>query len=406
MATCISARLIAAALLLVCSSPAHAGPLTIDLRTALARARERAPAAIAARARIDEARARRIGAGVLLTQNPELEVGAGRRFGDPNTLALDAQLAQPLELLRRGPRIGVADAEVAHAQASNAAALRELDLEVTTRFYEARYAELFAAVVSHDSELAARGYEAAARRRKAGEVTDLDVDLAAISLGRARAAVAAAQAQRADAVGRLAVLIGANPDDAITLAGDLAPDTLALDELRAAVLARADVRELAAESSVAHAEARLARANARPDVGVWIGYQLDETDPIVVGGLTLMLPMWNRAQGERAQARAKARRADAVRAAVTAAASRQVLDAFEAYARARDAVAIFERDVVPAIADAELLLDRSITSGQLAIDHYLTARQEILGGRREHLERQLQLARAAATARFVAGVSP
>lgn len=406
MATCISARLIAAALLLVCSSPAHAGPLTIDLRTALARARERAPAAIAARARIDEARARRIGAGVLLTQNPELEVGAGRRFGDPNTLALDAQLAQPLELLRRGPRIGVADAEVAHAQASNAAALRELDLEVTTRFYEARYAELFAAVVSHDSELAARGYEAAARRRKAGEVTDLDVDLAAISLGRARAAVAAAQAQRADAVGRLAVLIGANPDDAITLAGDLAPDTLALDELRAAVLARADVRELAAESSVAHAEARLARANARPDVGVWIGYQLDETDPVVVGGLTLMLPMWNRAQGERAQARAKARRADAVRAAVTAAASRQVLDAFEAYARARDAVAIFERDVVPAIADAELLLDRSITSGQLAIDHYLTARQEILGGRREHLERQLQLARAAATARFVAGVSP
>jgi len=406
MATCISARLIAAALLLVCSSPAHAGPLTIDLRTALARARERAPAAIAAHARIDEARARRIGAGVLLTQNPELEVGAGRRFGDPNTLALDAQLAQPLELLRRDPRIGVADAEVAHAQASNAAALRELDLEVTTRFYEARYAELFAAVVSHDSELAARGYEAAARRRKAGEVTDLDVDLAAISLGRARAAVAAAQAQRADAVGRLAVLIGANPDDAITLAGDLAPDTLALDELRAAVLARADVRELAAESSVAHAEARLARANARPDVGVWIGYQLDETDPVVVGGLTLMLPMWNRAQGERAQARAKARRADAVRAAVTAAASRQVLDAFEAYARARDAVAIFERDVVPAIADAELLLDRSITSGQLAIDHYLTARQEILGGRREHLERQLQLARAAATARFVAGVSP
>lgn len=406
MATCISARLIASALLLVCSSPAHAGPLTIDLPTALARARERAPAAIAARARIDEARARRIGAGVLLTQNPELEVGAGRRFGDPNTLALDAQLAQPLELLRRGPRIGVADAEVAHAQASNAAALRELDLEVTTRFYEARYAELFAAVVSHDSELAARGYEAAARRRKAGEVTDLDVDLAAIALGRARAAVAAAQAQRADAVGRLAVLIGANPDDAITLAGDLAPDTLALDELRAAVLARADVRELAAESSVAHAEARLARANARPDVGVWIGYQLDETDPVVVGGLTLMLPMWNRAQGERAQARAKARRADAVRAAVTAAASRQVLDAFEAYARARDAVAIFERDVVPAIADAELLLDRSITSGQIAIDHYLTARQEILGGRREHLERQLQLARAAATARFVAGVSP
>ena len=58
------------------------------------------------------------------------------------------------------------------------------------------------------------------------------------------------------------------------------------------------------------------------------------------------------------------------------------------------------------LADSEQLLERSIASGQIAINAYLVARQEILAGRREHLERQLLLAKAAAAARFAAGVAP
>jgi hypothetical protein len=42
----------------------------------------------------------------------------------------------------------------------------------------------------------------------------------------------------------------------------------------------------------------------------------------------------------------------------------------------------------------------------MAVSDYLVARQEILGGRREHLERLLALAKAAAMVRFVAGGAP
>ena len=45
--------------------------------------------------------------------------------------------------------------------------------------------------------------------------------------------------------------------------------------------------------------------------------------------------------------------------------------------------------MLPALADSEKLLERSIETGQLAVNDYLVARQEILSGRREHLERQL-----------------
>ena len=139
---------------------------------------------------------------------------------------------------------------------------------------------------------------------------------------------------------------------------------------------------------------------------MWFGYERDEDDSIVLGGIALTLPFWNRAQGDKAAARAKLRRAELERAATMNAASRQLLDAYEAYQRARDAVDVFDRDVVPALADSEQLLERSIDTGQIAINDYLVARQEILNGRREYLQRQLQLAKAAATVRFVAGVAP
>lgn len=405
MSSHVRARLACAALMFVFANPAHAGPLKIDLPTAVTRARERAPEAVAALARIGEARAQRAGAGVRFTQNPEIQIGAGPRFGDERTLNIQGQITQPLEPTRRGARIRVADAEVARARALNEAQLRELSFEVANVFFEARFADLAVEVAQRNVEVATRAAEAAERRRKAGDITDLDVNLAKISLGRARSALAAAQSERADEIGKLGGLIGAQPDDTISLAGDLKPSPVILDALRAGVPDRADVRAIEAESRVAKAEGELAKATGRPDVGAWFGYQLDEGDTIALGGLTLTLPFWNRAQGDKAAARARLRRAELERAAVVTSASRQVLDAFEAYTRAREGVEIFERDVLPILTDSEKLLDRSIETGQITINDYLVARQEILSGRREHLERQLQLARAAAEARFIAGVA-
>jgi cobalt-zinc-cadmium efflux system outer membrane protein len=392
--------------MLVFTHPAHAGPLTLDLPTALARARERAPEAIAALARIAEARAQRVGAGVLFMQNTELQLGGGPRFGDPRTFALHAQVSQQLEPTRRSARIGVADAGVDHAKALSDAELRTLSFEVENVFYEARFADLEVELAQRDQDVARRAAEAAERRRKAGDLADLDVNLAKITLGRARSTLAAAQSERASAIGRLGALVGARPDEVVTLAGDLRPAPLTLESLRSSVPIRADVRAIEAEQRVARAEGELAYANGRPELGLWLGYERDENDTILMGGLTMTLPFWNRAQGDKALARERQHRAELERAAVVGAASRQVIDAFDAYVRAREGVEIFERDVLPVLTDSEKLLERSIETGQIAVNDFLVARREILSGRGEHLQRQLQLAKAAAAARFVAGVAP
>jgi outer membrane protein, heavy metal efflux system len=399
-------RLACATLLLACVHPADAEPLTIDLRGALARARAHAPEAVAALARVGEAGARRTGAEVLLTQPAELHIGAGQRHGATRSLVIQGQLTQPLELARRGPRIDVADAEVQHVQALTDAALRELDFEVATVFHEARFADLTVELAQRHLDAATRVAEAGDRRRRAGEISDLDSHLTKIALGRARSALETARSERARAIGRLGALIGAQPDEVVTLAGELGAAPLTLDQLRAAVPARADVRAIEAEARVARAEGALATASGRPDLGLSLGYELDDGDTILLGGVSLTLPLWNRLQGDRAAARAKLRRAERERAATVIAVGRHVVDAFEAYARARDALDIFERDVVPVIADSERLLERSLETRQIAVSDYLATRQDILNSRREHLERQLQLARAAASARFIAGVAP
>jgi len=63
---------------------ASAAQESLTLEQALERAREGSPSVLAARARIEEARARLAGASLLLRENPELEAAAGGRSSAEN----------------------------------------------------------------------------------------------------------------------------------------------------------------------------------------------------------------------------------------------------------------------------------------------------------------------------------
>jgi cobalt-zinc-cadmium efflux system outer membrane protein len=397
-----SARLIVAALL-AHSIAASAETIELDLSGALARARRDAPDAITARGRIAQAEAAVIGANVTFVSNPEVEGGLGPRLTPARPIDADARIAQDLEPWRRQARRQLASAERAHAQARTEATLRDLDREVSVAFYDAIFAGQAADQAKRAEDFAKAAADAAQRRRQAGEITDLDLNLARVALARAHSATQLALAERTLAVGRVAVLVGASPADTIVLHGTLAPPAL---PATAAAADRADVRALEREREVARAQLVQATASGRPDVGLFVGYQREDTDSIVLGGLTFTLPIWNRAQGDKAAARAHERTATEVHDATVRIAERQIRDAMAAYTSTKQALDTFERDVLPLLDDSEQLLQKTIDAGQIAISDYLVARQEILNGRREYLERQLALAKAAITVRYVMGVQP
>ncbi|MEO8841856.1 MAG: TolC family protein [Kofleriaceae bacterium] len=385
------------------SLSASAESIEVDLHGAIDRAHRAAPEAIAARSRIREAEAGIVGAEVTFTTNPEVEGGAGPRFTGNRPIDAELRIEQDLQPWRRSPRRQLARAEVAKATADADAQVRELDLEVALAFCEALHADLEVALAQHAAELAQRGAATADRRRQAGEITDLDANLAKAALGRARSAVEAEATERAVAVGRLAALIGAGAADTVSLRGDLKPPPLPKPSDPSS---RADVRALDREADTAIAEAVQARAHGRPNIGVWLGYQREDTVGIVLAGLRLSLPIWNRAQGERAAAAAKEHRAREMRDATVHVATRQIADAVAAYQAAERAVATFEREVVPTLDDSEKLLDKTLDAGQIAVSEYLFARQELLNGRREQLDRLLALAKTAVAARYAMGVAP
>jgi cobalt-zinc-cadmium efflux system outer membrane protein len=401
------ARLIAAALIFH-SAPARADEVVLDLDTVLQRATEVAPEVVAARGRVGEAEALRVGAGVRFTDNPEIEVEAGPRFGNETSADVSVQLGQSFTLGgRRGARRAVAEAEVDHAEAEVDATALDVRLEAALAYFEALYAQRVVEQVKGAEELAQRASDVAKRRRAAGDITDLEVGLATAAAGRAKAAVSAAETDLAEAIGRLAVLIGLAPEDTVTLRGELRPDAaITLADLEPAATKRADLVALEAESEVADAEGRLARANGKPDFGLWIAYEREEDANIIVGGIRLTWPLWDRGQGGVAEARARSSRVAAEIEATRRVASREVRDAFAAYEHARAAVETYETDVNPILDESEELLSKSVDAGTIAISDYLLARQELLAGRRDYLDLLLALAQARVTAQLTAGVSP
>jgi cobalt-zinc-cadmium efflux system outer membrane protein len=400
-----TARLIAAAFIFH-AAPAAAEEVVLDLEAALARASDGAPAAVAARGRVGEAEATRVGANLRFTDNPEIELEAGPRFGGDVTPDISIQVGQTFALGgRRGARRALADAQVAHAEASAAATGLEVRLAVALAIFDALHAQRVVAVTEAGEDLATRAAEVATRRRSAGDITDLDAGLARAAAGRARAAVSAAEADLAEAIGRLAALLALAPDDTLVLQGELRPtEPLTLAALGATD--RADLQALHAEADVADAEAALARANGRPELGLWIAYQREEDANIVVGGIRLAWPLWDRGQGGVAEARARSSRVDAEYTVGRRVASRQVRDAFAVYEHARAAVEVFEADVLPVLDDSEDLIGKSVDAGTIAISDYLLARQELLDGRKDYLDLLLALAQARVTAQLTAGVSP
>src|SRR5690348_3920154 len=87
----------ASAVVLFAARPVLGTVLTFD--GALERARQEAPAILAARLRPDEARGRLVGASVLLRENPVLDVTGGRRDSDRGiSTDIETGLGQTFEL--------------------------------------------------------------------------------------------------------------------------------------------------------------------------------------------------------------------------------------------------------------------------------------------------------------------
>ncbi|HEX2831476.1 MAG TPA: TolC family protein [Thermoanaerobaculia bacterium] len=387
------------------AQPAEPSPaLALTWEGALERARQSAPAIVAARLRIEEARGRLAGASLPFSTNPSIELEAGRRSGATSSAEYGLAVAHDLELpRRRHARIEAANAGVLQEEQRARGVERETLRDVATAFLRALESRERADAAVTGRQLAEEALQIAERRYRAGDVAQLDVNLARTAVAQAAADVRIAHATLTGRVTQLQILLGiAEP---ITPAGSLREmPSRPPEDLVARAADRSDLRLLDAEIAEAEAEQRLARTLRWPDFGVRASYAKEEGDRVFLGGVGLTLPIFQRGQEATAIAHARLARLRAERDALTRTIEADVRGAVATFETLRAAVAAYEQAVLPLIEENERLALESYDVGQIGLADLLLVRREALDARRSLIDQLIETRLAEVELRVKAGV--
>jgi len=365
------------------------------LAEVLARAREQAPQIVSARLALEETRGRLAGASVRFQSNPQIDAAVGNRNG-PTTRFTDFELGfgQGFEPgARKSARIAGANAAITQTSANAEEVTRTVLRLAASAYHRAVHATERIKLLNATDELASAVYSAADRRFKAGDIAVLDVNIARASSARVRAAREGAQASKSIALGELRQLLGLEGD--VDVEGSLSrPGETDLNAALQAAAQRPELRALEAGIQEAEAELQLGQSFSKPEYSLGVRYAREEGDQIVLGGMTVTLPMFSKGQEQRAVGSARAAR---LRAELDAARSRVTIEvraAFDAYNHRLAAVRMLETDAIPGLDENEQLTARSFEVGQLGLPELLLIRREILDTRSQYLDALLEAALA------------
>ena len=385
---------------------AQAAPdLTLD--GALELARRQGPAARAAGLSIDEARGQLAGA-QRLGDNPTVSGALGRR-ADSGADQVEGQieLVQPLAIGgKRSARIRAAQASVDAETASAELASRSLESEVAMNFYRVLIGQEQGKVARAAEATARRAAEALERRHQLRDVALLDVNLAKGALARASALARTADAELLVAESALKRLLGLDHGQAVRLAGDFRDQRrFSLESLLARAGSHPRRRALIARAAEADAEAAAGRAERWPDVGIGAAYEREEGANVVLGLLSIELPLFDRGQGASAVGQARARRLRFEATAARREAEIAIRMGHAAYRQRLEGVKVLEA-AVPLVEATEELARKSYEAGQLSLAEWLVVRREAVETRLDYLEHLLLAAEAGIELARQAGVSP
>ena len=404
----MSSRLVAIGLASLAATASVAGAQsTLTYQQALAMARDRAPRVAIARARIDEARGRVIGAQIRFRDNPVLDFSAGPRRLETGTVTdFDLGLSQVFELgPRRAARVDAAQAAVSRETAIADASLRHVVRDVAVAFVRALAAQNRLEALRVDEGLAKEAVDVAERRYRAGDVAVLSLNLARGALARATSRIGAAEADRQRALGELKALLAWTDATGPVVVGDLREFIREASEGQSVSSAqRPEAQMLAAEVAEGDATMRLGRALTKPDLGIGFRLKREEAHDAAAGAISIMLPLFSKGQEQSAVGTAQIRRAELERRSVMT----------EIDVRAQSALAVFrlrvaateplELDVLPGLEENERLARRSFEVGELSLPDLLVIRREFVDTRLQYLDALAETAVASVDWQAAAGV--
>jgi len=370
----------------------------------LAWARDRAPRVVAAKARVAEAQARLKGAAPLFRENPVVEWSQGPRSSPGgDTQDRELSVSQALDWPQaRSARLDSAKAEVEREAATSQDILRQTLRDVAAAYLDVARSGARLRQAEAERAIATELAQIARRRHAAGDVAALDVNVSEGALARASAQVRESQAAQAESLATFRSQLGLPADHAVIVAG-LDPGEPPAIDVQWAVDQRPDVRALVFAVAQADSDLRAGRALAWPQLGLTVRHEREQLDTILMGGLTVTLPLFDRGQAVRAEAEARAAR---LRGELEALRRRAVVEAeaaLTAYEHRRAAAQELRASALPLLEDNEQLARRSYEEGEIGLGDVLLIRRETIETRRALLDQQHAAALARIDVLFATG---
>ena len=356
-----------------------------------------------------------------LRPNPGLDVSfsSGRPLGSPGERGFDVGYAHTLELGgKRARRIDVAQVGIEVAELLVADRERLLRLDIDARYADAHAGIRNFATLAELFELNQRSLRVAIQRVSEGEGAPLEQRLLEAEVGRIAADrfVAAGAAERAFVA--LKASAGLPPTDTLTLAGELTTPgvSMSLDQaVERALVERPDLKAARAEEARANAELGLARAERTPDVIGVVRYSqnstrfdqfgttasgqpvpVHDTDKTLTAGVSIPLPFANRNQGAVEAATARLRAAALRREYVEQTVRADVRAAYAQYVGVRQAVDVFDRQVIKQVQESVNTFRISYELGEVQLIDLVQEQRRLVDTQKAFTDvlRELYVARA------------
>lgn len=374
-------------------NPAPLPPATPVLRQLLGETLEQNPGVQAARAAVEAAEARVRGADRPL-YNPELELDAEQAETRTGTLGL----SQAIDWAdKRGARTEVEDAGLDNARAEYAAVRQQLAGELLTALGRLHTASAIQRLAQQRQELMQRFLGLAEQRRQAGDINQVELDLARLANTQATLQMSRSATDLTEAEQDLAAITGGLRQDWPRLPGVLPvlktvdADTL-LNDLPA-------LRAHQARVNVARSTVTLRRRERQPDPTIGVragqerGFRNGNDDSYGVAGLTLSIPLYvrNSFRAEVEAAGAELTQAEQSLQNAYRRARAQLLSAAERYRLSRSAWLAWQDSGQASLGSQVALLERIWRAGEMSTADYLLQLNQTLDTRIDALEVQGRL---------------
>ncbi len=323
-------------------------------------------------------------AGLLPNPTLDLEGGTGALTGSSAENNLAIGVSQEFLLAgKRDKRLTVAERELEVYRWQLADRERTLREEVKAVFYDAMLAEQRLKLTDRSIELNRQLLEVTKDRLAAGDIPELEMNLAKVELTRSEGARIEVERALLQAKARLFTFMGLPAGEAPAIAGALdngfSLNKNLADLKQLALGKRPDLKALETEKSRGDADIALAQSEAIPNLTAGLAFRRDTTS-MEIGGvegkdtaytiglkLSMPIPVFDKNQAGVQEARAKRSSAESRLTAATRNVERDVDTAYTSALNAEKVLSLYKSNIIPQLEENLKLTQEAYRLGEVGI---------------------------------------